>query len=332
MSESVAPPRGSALLRRVLLATLVGALVYAAMSLYGDVSELRRHLAHYSWGYFLGGLALATANYVIRFVRWEYYLARLDIRGVPKLESLRIFASGFVMSVTPGKLGEVFKSVLLFEARGVPVARTAPIVIAERLTDLVALVLLTALGSLAFAGGWVIAALAGALVAGIWAALVWRRLGEGCLSLAARLPLIRRAAPKLREAYESLRTLVEPAPLAAATSLAVMSWSLEWVSLVVIAAGFEGVSIGWIEAAFAYGAPTIVGAVALLPGGLGVTEAGMTGVLEGFGGPAMTTSVAIGITLLVRLATLWWAVVLGGLALLWHRLSRGNDTEPSPAR
>ncbi len=235
------------------------------------------------------------------------------------------------MSVTPGKLGEVFKSVLLFEARGIPVARTAPIVIAERLTDLVALVLLTALGSLAFAGGWVIAGGGAALVAVIWAALVWRRFGEGCLSLAARVPLIRRVEPKLREAYESLRTLVEPAPLLAATSLAIVSWSLEWVSLVVIASGFEGISIGWLEAAFAYGAPTIVGAVALLPGGLGVTEAGMTGVLEGFGGPEMTTSVAIGITLLVRIATLWWAVVLGGLALLWHRFARGSaPEEPSP--
>jgi glycosyltransferase 2 family protein len=62
-----------------------------------------------------------------------------------------------------------------------------------------------------------------------------------------------------------------------------------------------------------------VGALAMMPGGLGVTEAGMTGLLQSIGGPAMTPSIATGITMLVRIATLWWAVVLGILALGLHR-------------
>ncbi len=322
--DGEATPAAGGLGRKILLATLFGALVFAGLALYSDVSELVANLGRYQWRYFVYGLGLATANYALRFLRWQYYLARLKVPlgapgGVPTGDSARIFVAGFVMSVTPGKVGEVFKSVLLQSSHGVPLARTAPIVVAERLTDLLALVLLTALASLSFAGGGAIALAGGLFVAVVWIACAWRPLGELALRVAGRLPVLRRLEARLREAYDALHELVRPTPLAVASLLAVLSWGLECVSLLVIALGFEGVALSLLEATFAYGGPTIVGALVLLPGGLGATEAGMTGVLEAFEVPGMSTSVAIAITMLVRLATLWWAVVLGVVALTWHR-------------
>ena len=144
----------------------------AGLALYSDVRELQANLTRYRWVYFAAGLGLATTNYAIRFLRWQYYLRELGVPlgaargGVPTGDSARIFVAGFVMSVTPGKVGEVFKSVLLQSSQGVPLARTAPIVVAERLTDLLALVLLTALASTIFADGLWIAAAGGAFVVG----------------------------------------------------------------------------------------------------------------------------------------------------------------------
>ncbi len=307
----------SKLTRQLLVATVLGVVVFAALSLYGDVQALGASLGRYHWRYFVGGLALATTNYAIRFFRWEAYLSVLDVRGVSRAESARIFTAGFVMSVTPGKVGEVLKSVLLHEAHGIPVARTAPVVVAERLTDLFALVLLVALGALVLPSGLPIA-LGGAAVVGVlWLACAWRPLGELGLRLAGTLPMLRKLVPKLREAFDALRVLTRPRPLLVATVLSLVSWGTECVALWLIARGFEGASIGMLEATFAYSAPTIVGALAMMPGGLGVTEAGMTGVLEEVAG--MTTADATAATLLVRLATLWWAVVLGVFALAAQR-------------
>jgi hypothetical protein len=42
----------------------------------------------------------------------------------------------------------------------------------------------------------------------------------------------------------------------------------------------------------------------------------MTGLLTALGGNGMTPAVAAAVTILVRLATLWFAVLLGGVALL----------------
>lgn len=314
-SEGV--PRRSNLGRQLLIATILGVVVFAALSLYGDVRALAASLGRYRWIYFVGGLVLATANYVIRFFRWEAYLSILDVRGVPRVESARIFTAGFVMSVTPGKVGEVLKSVLLHEAHGVPVARTAPIVVAERLTDLFALVLLVALGALALPSGLPIAIGGAAVVGALWLTCAWRPLGELALRVAGKLPVLRKLSPKLREAYDALQVLTRPRALLVATVLALASWGTECVALWLIARGFEGVQIDMLEATFGYSAPTIVGALAMMPGGLGVTEAGMTGVLEEVA--AMSTADATATTLLVRLATLWWAVVLGVFALAAQR-------------
>jgi uncharacterized protein (TIRG00374 family) len=200
-------------------------------------------------------------------------------------------------------------------------------VIAERVTDLLALVLLTALGSLVLEGGAWIAIAGGALVGLALFAIAFRPLGEVMLRAAAHMPVVSRIAPRLREAYESLGVLVRPGILASATALATLSWGLECVALWIVVRGFEGASIGAAGATLAYSASTIAGALAMLPGGLGVTEAGMAGLVEAVGS-GMTPAIATASTLLVRLATLWWAVLIGAIALGIHR-SRAARTGPA---
>ncbi len=315
---SAAAVRTRVLARRVVLASVLGALVVIALSLYGDVHALSASLRAFSPLAFLGALALASGNYVLRFARWQYYLGRLDVR-VPLGESALVFLAGFVMSVTPGKVGEVLKSVLLFESRAIPIARTAPIVVAERLTDLVALVALTALGSLSFDRGVPIAIGGAVIVGAILVAAAWRPLGEALLRLAGRIPGLRRIAPRLREAYESLHVLTRPAPLVMGGAIATVAWGLECAALGVVLQGLSAPALDWRGVTFAYSAPTIAGALAMMPGGLGVTEAGMTGLLRALTHDAMPVSVATAATILVRLATLWWAVGVGLVALVAFR-------------
>ncbi len=315
----------SGLVRKVLIGTLLGALVFAGLSLYADVSSLRANLRAFDYRVFALALALATGNYALRYLRWQLYLRRIGIE-VPHGESALVFLSGFVMSVTPGKLGEVFKSLLLYETRGASIVRTAPVVFAERLTDLIALVILTALGSLSFEQGVPIAAAGGALGTLALLATAWRPMGELLLRIAARVPLVKRIVPRLREAYESLYTMTRPAPLLFATALATVSWGLECVALFVLLRAMPGGGLSWDASLFAYSASTIVGALAMMPGGLGVTEAGMTGLIQTLSGGAIDGAAATAATMLTRLATLWWAVVVGGvaLAILRRRMARAR--------
>ncbi|HMI90441.1 MAG TPA: lysylphosphatidylglycerol synthase transmembrane domain-containing protein [Polyangiales bacterium] len=308
----------SGLTRKIVLSVLLAALVYAALTLYGDVRELQGTARSFAPKALAIGFALATCNYAIRVARWQYYLKRLGIH-VPLGESSVIFLSAFVMSVTPGKVGEVFKSLLLYEARGTPITRTAPIVVAERLTDLLALVLLIALGSLSFEHGVAVAATSALGISGVLLLCTYKPLGHFTLDLVVRIPWFRKLGHKLREAYDALLDMTRPVPLLVGTALAFLAWGLECGSLYAIVHGFEGVRMSWDGAVFAYSVSTIAGAVAMMPGGLGVTEIGMTALLQTLGGPAMRPAVATASTILVRLATLWFAVVNGVVALGIYR-------------
>src|SRR5690606_27664117 len=138
---------------RFLLALLFAICVYGAFVAFTGYQALRSALQGFAWETFAGALGLASFNYLLRFAKWEFYLAKLGVRGIPLGESLLAFLSGFVLTVTPVKVGEVFKSALLSKTHGVDMARTAPIVLAERLTVVIAIVVLIVVGSLGFSGG-----------------------------------------------------------------------------------------------------------------------------------------------------------------------------------
>ena len=78
--------------------------------------------------------------------------------------------------------------------------------------------------------------------------------------------------------------------------------------------GFPGVGLELRAATFIYAAMTIAGALSFLPGGLGVTEAGMLALLVKFG-VGLTRGSAAAATFVTRACTLWFAVAIGLPAL-----------------
>ncbi len=299
--------------RRLVLALLVGVAVYGAFVLYTGYRELRDVLADFAWSAFAGALGLATFNYVLRFLKWEYYLARLGIRGIPKFDSLLIFLSGFVLTVTPGKVGEVFKSAVLKDTYGVDVARTAPIVIAERLTDVIGVILLIVLGSAGFEGGlpWALAGTTCVVVGLVF--ILWRHPVTLLLRWMAQRPgALGRLAPRVSDAYDSLRLLASPGALLWPTFLSLVGWGCEGIALYWIIQGF-GVDAPVELCVFFYATATLAGALIPVPGGLGVAEAMIQSQLVTLGGVPKAPATAA--MLLIRFATLWWAVIVGFLAL-----------------
>lgn len=325
----------SKMVRRLLGAMLLAVAVYGGFVLYRGVGRIAHEFGHYAWWTFGAACALAFSNYLLRFLKWEYYLGVLGIRGVPKGESLLIFLSGFVLTVTPGKVGEVFKSLILKQIRGVPVERTAPIVVAERVTDLIGVITLIAVGSLSLPGGVVWASAGAILVAAI---LVFVSSPALSAQLLPRLPgalgrVFSRIAPKIEAALLGLRELTTPRRLVWPTLLSIAAWSLEGIALWVILGGFNE-RPPLTTTAFLYATATLAGALVPVPGGLGVTDGLLEGQMAALAGVAHATATAA--MLLVRFATLWFAVAVGFLALALLRarnpsLAAGGEVTGPPA-
>jgi uncharacterized membrane protein YbhN (UPF0104 family) len=314
--------------RQLLFGMLFGVLLYGGAVAYTGLRQIRAVLSEFDGLALLAAVGLASLNYALRFGKWQYYLGRLGVAHVSRFHSALIFLSGFVLTITPGKLGEVFKSAVLARTHHVPVERTAPIVVAERLTDVIAIVALVVLGSLGFAGGLFWAA-AGALAVGCGILLiVWELPVRSALGSLGKSPRFARFAPRVARAYDSLRVVAAPRALAWPVLLSFVGWGLEGIGLHLLLGGF-GQHPPLTFSLFFYATATLAGALVPVPGGLGVTEAVIHEQLVHVAGTP--EGVATACMLLIRLATLWWAVLVGFVALGWLRLEFPREFAASPA-
>jgi uncharacterized protein (TIRG00374 family) len=343
----------SRLARGIALSVAAGAGIYLLIAVAsGDGAQVAQKLRAFPPSLLALGLGLASLNYLFRFAKWHYYLRLLQVNTWPLppqpapprpgeseprphldlYDSLLVFLAGFALTVTPGKVGEVLKSYLLKESHREPMARTAPIIFGERLTDLLSLLLLALLGistwmspSQRYLVGLGFAACAGLIVAVVSRPLVLWGLGR-----LERLPPRRLTAalvPKLRELYASTYLLVRPGPLLLCTGLSIAAWFCECLAFYLIVRGCpDGGQASLLLCTFIYAMMTVAGALVFVPGGLGVTEGGMVLLLAQLG--AMSSSSAVAATLIIRIQTLWFAVLLGVLALVGYaRRQRLQVTE-----
>ncbi len=314
-------------MRRWIWTAIVLVIGVAAYVMVGDVSSLADRLGAFGWWAFAVALLLSLTNYGIRMVRWEIYLRWQGVR-VPLASSAIVFGAGLSLSITPGKLGELVKSYLLREMHDVPATKTAPIVVAARVTDMIALVVLALIGVVLYGVQTTLVIVAGGLVGFGLVLLAWPWLATALIDLMTSPQAVRRFRAPLRDVYGGIAALCRPGRLIVATLLALPAWGAECIGFALICNAFPGVEVSLPLAIVIYAATTIAGALSFLPGGLGVTEGAMT-ILLVQSAAHIDQATALDATLLTRIATLWFAVVLG-LVFLAGARARIARRKPAP--
>lgn len=325
---------------KILLSILFAILVYAALLLVADTSNLAAELRAFQWELLPAIIGLTLFNYALRFVKWHWYLGVVGVKDLHWFDSLLIFLAGFSMTLTPGKAGEFLKAFLVKQRVDTPVAVTSPIILAERLTDGLALLILASFGLLIFDSLEVRIVLFGVIVmAGVIVALVQRRaLANRIMQWMGHAPLLAARMHHIQAFYASAYELLKFKALVIAIVLGIVSWAGECFALALILVGL-GIPLSWTLVAlacFAMGFATLAGSLLLVPGGLGVAEASIGGLLAAFGQApwlpigTITTSIAAVATLMIRFATLWFGFLLGlvCLAIVSRRFAgRAQKTE-----
>lgn len=312
--------------KKILISVAFGAIVFLGFSIYADFDKLIKTFGEFNWMYFPLVLALSFGNYITRFYKWEYYRKMLKIDLTTKISFL-IFMSTFVMSVTPGKMGELLKSYLVREENGTPVSRSAPIILAERLTDFISIVLLCIAGAFVFNYGKTLVIAVGIFFIGGVAVISSRRISLSIISYLEKIKIFHKVAEKFHEAYESTYKLLRFKPLLISIIISAFAWFLECLGLYVILkvySSFTHIDVSLLSAVFIYGFSTLVGSIAMLPGGLGATEASITGLLLLLKIPK---DVSVASTFIIRVATLWFAVLIGVISVYFYQKHSKKDLE-----
>jgi glycosyltransferase 2 family protein len=316
---------------RLLAGFAIVFVIYVGLLFLTNTNELLAQLRSYPWVLLLPVIGLKFGAWFLRFWRWQYFLGVIDAsRKISLFDSAVIFVSGFSMVVSPGKVAEVLKAVVLKIKTGVPVARSAPVVIAERVVDGVA-VLVDALLAFLLAGDAinlgryrVLIMVSGVLLIVGLVAVQIRPLAYLLLNIVARLPVIRRLHRPLVEFYESSREILKLKHIIPTSFLGSLAHLIDALAFCIIISAF-GVPITWtlfLQGVFITGLTAAVGALSGVPNGAGITEISsseMIMVIIAPLHPVITPMVALAAALIDGFFHKWLRVIVGTMVAIIFR-------------
>ena len=300
-----------------IIAVFVLSLVfYLVFILFSDIKKIEKITLSFNWKIIFFLLLLTLLNYLLRALRFHLYLRQIDI-FIPFKRSLAIFIAGLSMTVTPGKSGEIVKAYLLKKTQSVTISEILPLLIIERMTDGIAMIILGI-------GG--IFLLHNSKLFFIGASLFTLFFIFFLRGKRFFLPLIISLEKKFPHFkllhffelfFENSRTLVSPKNLILGIAIGCAAWMCEGLALFFIIHEFMHLSFfsGLSTSLFIFSFSSIAGFFVLIPGGIGVAEGSITYFLKTF--LAFSQAPAVFITLLFRFITLWFGVCLGMITLLY---------------
>ncbi len=169
---------------------------------------------------------LSFINYLIRFVKWDYYLKLLKI-NISKKDSIGIFFSGLSMSVTPGKMGELLKCYILKQKVGIPVSTSTSIVLAERITDFISLIIIAVIGAYIMDYGREISIFFGLAFILLILIISSREISLKIISFLEKIKFLNKFIKSIHNLYEGIYILVKIKPLLLTVFISIIGWFCE---------------------------------------------------------------------------------------------------------
>jgi uncharacterized protein (TIRG00374 family) len=256
-------------------------------------------------------IGISFFSYLVRYSRWQWLLRRAGYKVALGYGFLSYLA-GFAFTATPGKVGELIR-IRYFNRANVPASTSFGAFVFERAFDLIVVLLLASLVIsqqkyfiialsfvLIFLVFLILLAMNATLVnwiMGLFDSLGWRPL--------AKLTLI------VQEGLSACRFWFNPLDLFFCFVYGIIAWSATAAGFLLLTQDL-GISIESITVFAMYPLAMLVGAASMLPGGVGTTELTIVLLLGSYGvSTSLATLAAVGI----RLATIWFAMLVGFMSV-----------------
>lgn len=316
-----APARTTRAVRAIVAVSLVAALFYLALAVWAGWHDLLAALERLGWWIAVAALT-GVACTIVRFVRWRYLLARCGARRIPVAPALRIYMAGVALTATPAKAGENVRSALLLPW-GIPVGTSMGVFVVERLTDLLA-VMVVAAGTAALRHWlWLpLSLLAGATILRWWFAHHSARALAARLAHASRLHWLQRL---LLHGMGAFVATWRPMPVLLSLSVGVIAYggqALAFAALVQVLAPATALATSM----HVFAVSLLAGAASMLPGGIGVNELTIVALLADEGIPrADAAAAAVG----MRIVSFWSGMIIGLACLASFREKATREIQPT---
>lgn len=289
---------------------LLSVAVYIIAAWYVGWGDIYHALSSVDITVVLIPLLFSLTAYILRFVRWQYYLTVFN-KTVHLYTSLLIYFAGFALAMTPGRVGELVRGTYL-KAYNVSYRRSSAMFVVEKVLDIISMLLLSAFVFNYFTDKLEFVYIIVAFVVVIMVFLI------NPLSLLALRRFFSNTKSRLHKALRHvldvfLHTgkILRPVPVFVGLVLGTSAWGLD-------AAGFYYITsyyipdISLFTVIGVYTLSVLLGAFSFMPGGVGATEALMFGFLHLLD---LKPEQAVVVIIISRLTSMWFSVFLGAVSV-----------------
>jgi glycosyltransferase 2 family protein len=295
---------------RIFISILLITLFYIIFIFYSDFDKIKTNYQNFNILYFLPVLPILFFSMFCRSLVQRYLLKNMNIQISIK-SSFLIFLGGYSMIMTPGGVGLIIKSYLIQKKYGHKISKSIPLVFAERFYDILAveIIILSTLFLFFSITSVILSILLGI---GIGTAILFikvKKFNSFFLSIITKLKIIDDEQNSKELFLETIQKLFK---INFFIKISIIITGLTFFEGIIIFLSFQifNIDIGYIESIQVYYTSMLLGALSLLPAGIGAIESLFVFLLSE---KNISLDLATSTILFIRFITIW---LLAGIGII----------------
>ena len=296
---------------RLILVLVAAVGIYAIFLFTSDFNIITEKISNFKINYLPLILFLVTASWCPVFIKWHFLLKNCEI-DIPLTRSITVFLSGLAFDITPGKLGALMKSQILKTSFNIPRTKTAPIVLVEKVYDLIGAILASIIGIIILGMDTYLIIIAILVLAMVFFFLYYRPASELFFKRVTKTKFFSKYVENISEFDKTVQKSTNVKVATICILLAVTYWFIVSTAVYYTLIGFDINILDYLKVLSIYATSILLGAISFIPGGVGITEGALAGLftLEG-----IDVSTALILSVIIRIFVLWYSVSIGFISL-----------------
>ena len=296
---------------RIILVLVAVIGIYAIFLFISDFSIISEKISNFKINYLPLILFFVSASWTPLFIKWHFLLKNCEIH-VPLKKSILVFLSGPAFEITPGQIGALVKSQILKTSSNIPRTKTVPIIVVEKVYDLIGAVLASIIGIVILGMEPHLIVIAILVLVTIFFFVYYRPASEIFFKQITKRKFFSKYVENISDFYEIVHKSTNVKAATICILLALTYWFMVSAAAYYTLIAFDINILDYLKVLAIYATSTLLGAISFIPAGIGITEGSITGLFTLNG---IDVSTALILSVMIRVLTLWYTVGVGFVAL-----------------
>jgi len=296
---------------RIILVLVAVIGIYAIFLFTSDFNLVSEKITNFKISYLPLILLLVSTSWIPIFIKWHLLLKNCEI-DIPLRKSIAVFFAGIAFEITPGQIGSLIKSQLLKTSSNIPRTKTVPIIVAEKVYDLIGAIPASIIGIIILGMDFYLIIIAILALAVIFFFMFYRPASEIFFKRVTKTKFFSKYVENISEFDKIVQKSTNVKAATVCILLGVTYWFIISTAAYYILMAFDVNILDYLTVLAIYTTSILLGAISFVPAGIGVAEGSIAGLFTLNG---IDVSTALILSVMIRVLTLWFSVSVGFIAL-----------------